>query len=87
MAPSPPVTRASSSAVTSPGRASRCTAGRASSAARAAIQQAGFGVAVVYGQVEDKSKAGTVIRQDPPGGTPAAEGTRVTLVVGKKGGN
>jgi hypothetical protein len=44
-------------------------------------------VSVVYEQVEDKSKAGTVIRQDPPGGTPAAEGTRVTLVVGKKGGN
>ena len=63
------------------------TVGMTESAARATIQQAGFGVAVVYEQVEDKSKAGTVIRQDPPGGTPAAEGTRVTLVVGKKGGN
>ena len=42
---------------------------------------------MVYEQVADQSKAGTVIRQDPPGGTPAAEGTRVTLVVGKKGGN
>ena len=62
------------------------TVGLTESAARAAIQQAGFGVSVVYEQVEDKSKAGTVIRQDPPGGTPAAEGTRVTLVVGKKGG-
>jgi membrane peptidoglycan carboxypeptidase len=63
------------------------TVGMTESAARATIQQAGFGVSVVYEQVEDKSKAGTVIRQDPPGGTPAAEGTRVTLVVGKKGGN
>ena len=38
---------------------------------------------VEYDQVEDDSKVGKVIRQEPPGGTPAAEGTTVTIVVGK----
>jgi beta-lactam-binding protein with PASTA domain len=55
-------------------------------AARAAIEQAGFVVKVVYEQVKDESKVGTVVRQDPPGGTPAPDGSTVTLVVGKKGG-
>jgi membrane peptidoglycan carboxypeptidase len=62
------------------------TIGMPEDAARAAIEQAGFVVKVVYEQVKDESKVGTVVRQDPPGGTPGAEGSTVTLVVGKKGG-
>ena len=62
------------------------TIGMPEGAARAAIEQAGFAVEVVYEQVKDESKVGEVVRQDPPGGTPAAEGSTVTLVVGKKGG-
>jgi membrane peptidoglycan carboxypeptidase len=62
------------------------TIGMPEGAARAAIEQAGFVVDVVYEQVKDESKVGEVIRQDPPGGTPAADGSTVTLVVGKKGG-
>ena len=62
------------------------TIGMPEGAARAAVEQAGFVVDVVYEQVKDESKVGEVIRQDPPGGTPAADGSTVTLVVGKKGG-
>jgi len=62
------------------------TIGMPEGAAKAAIEGAGFLVKVVFDQVKDDSKAGTVIRQDPPGGTPAAEGSTVTIVVGKKGG-
>ena len=60
--------------------------GLTESDARAALEEAGFVVEVVYEEVKDQSKEGTVVRQDPPGGTPAAEGSTVTIVVGKKGG-
>ena len=60
------------------------TIGLAEDAARAALDQAGFVVAVVYEEVKDEAKEGTVVRQDPTGGTPAAEGSTVTIVVGKK---
>jgi membrane peptidoglycan carboxypeptidase len=51
----------------------------------AALEDAGFLVEVVFEVVKDEGKVGTVVRQDPPGGTPAAEGSTVTIVVGKKG--
>jgi membrane peptidoglycan carboxypeptidase len=62
------------------------TIGMSEGDARAAIERAGFAVEVVYEEVKDESKAGTVVRQDPQGGTPAVEGSVVTIVVGKKGG-
>ncbi len=62
------------------------TIGLTESDARVALERAGFVVEVVYEEVKDQSKKGTVVRQDPPGGTPAAEGSTVTIVVGKKGG-
>ncbi len=62
------------------------TIGLTESDARAALEGAGFVVDVVYEEVKDQSKEGTVVRQDPPGGTPAAEGSTVTIIVGKKGG-
>ena len=62
------------------------TIGMPEGSARAAVEQAGFVVEVVYERVKDESRAGEVIRQDPPGGTPATDGSTVTLVVGKKGG-
>jgi beta-lactam-binding protein with PASTA domain len=36
--------------------------------------------------VDDESDAGKVLRQDPPAGTPAAEGSVVTIVVGRRSG-
>jgi serine/threonine-protein kinase len=62
------------------------TIGMPEGAARAALEGAGFAVDVEYQQVQDGSRAGKVIRQDPPGGSPAAEGSTVTIVVGRKGG-
>ena len=49
------------------------------------LEGAGFLVEVVREVVRDRDKVGTVIRQDPPGGTPAPEGATVTVVVGKEG--
>ena len=49
------------------------------------LEDAGFLVEVVREVVKDRDKVGTVIRQDPPGGTPAPEGATVTVVVGKEG--
>lgn len=60
--------------------------GTSEDAAVAALEDAGFLVEVVLEVVKDEEKVGTVVRQDPPGGTPAAEGSTVTIVVGKKGG-
>ena len=60
--------------------------GMSGDAARSAIEDAGFVVDVAFQQVEDKDKDGTVLRQDPPGDTPAAEGSTVRIVVGRKGG-
>ena len=60
------------------------TIGLTESAARAALEGAGFVVEVVFEEVKDESKEGTVVRQDPQGGSPAAEGSTVTIVVGKK---
>jgi membrane peptidoglycan carboxypeptidase len=54
--------------------------------ARSAIEEAGFVVDVAFQQVEDKDRDGTVLRQDPPGDTPAAEGATVRIVVGRRGG-
>ena len=48
------------------------------------LEGAGFLVEVVREVVRDRDKVGTVIRQDPPGGTPAPEGATVTVVVGRK---
>jgi membrane peptidoglycan carboxypeptidase len=62
------------------------TIGMPEGAATAALQEAGFSVDVTYQQVTDRSKDGTVLRQDPPAGTPAPEGSVVTIVVGRKGG-
>lgn len=59
------------------------TIGLGEGVARARLVDAGFRVEIVYDQVEDKAKVGKVIRQDPPGGTPANEGTLVTITVGK----
>ncbi|MEZ0234272.1 MAG: transglycosylase domain-containing protein [Actinomycetota bacterium] len=59
------------------------TIGMGAGVARATLEDAGFVVKIEYDQVEDDSKVGKVIRQEPPGGTPAAEGTTVTIVVGK----
>jgi membrane peptidoglycan carboxypeptidase len=59
------------------------TIGMPEGAAIAALEHAGFLVDVTYEQVQDQSKVGKVIRQDPSGGTPAAEGSTVTIVVGK----
>ena len=60
--------------------------GMSEDAARSAIEDAGFVVDVAFQQVEDKDKDGTVLRQDPPGDTPAAEGSSVRIVVGRRGG-
>ncbi|MEX1263880.1 MAG: transglycosylase domain-containing protein [Actinomycetota bacterium] len=62
------------------------TIGLTESAARAALEDAGFVVEVVFEQVKDESKVGKVLRQDPPGATAAAEGSTVTIVVGEAGG-
>jgi beta-lactam-binding protein with PASTA domain len=62
------------------------TIGMPEGAASASIEAAGFVVDVTYQQVEDRSKAGKVLRQDPPAGTPAPEGSVVTIVVGRRGG-
>ena len=62
------------------------TIGLSESDAIAALEGAGFVVEVVYEEVKDEAKVGTVIRQDPQGGTPAAEGSTVSIVVGKKAG-
>jgi serine/threonine-protein kinase len=59
------------------------TIGMGAGVAQATLEDAGFVVKVDYEQVEDGSKVGKVIRQDPPGGTPAAEGSTVTIVVGR----
>ncbi len=60
------------------------TIGLAEGDARAAIERAGFAVEVVFDQVKDEAKVGTVVRQDPPGGTKVAEGSTVTIVVGQQ---
>jgi membrane peptidoglycan carboxypeptidase len=62
------------------------TIGLSESDAIAALEGAGFVVEVVYEEVKDEAKVGTVIRQDPQVGTPAAEGSTVSIVVGKKAG-
>ena len=59
------------------------TIGMPEGGAVATIENAGFLVDIVYEQVQDDAKVGKVIRQDPPGGTPAAEGSTVTIVVGE----
>jgi membrane peptidoglycan carboxypeptidase len=60
--------------------------GRPEGAARAALEGAGFEVEISYRPVDDESDAGKVIRQDPPAGTPAAEGSVVSIVVGRRSG-
>ncbi|HVF09079.1 MAG TPA: transglycosylase domain-containing protein [Actinomycetota bacterium] len=60
------------------------TIGLAEGDARATIEQAGFAVEVAYEEVKGDVKVGTVVRQDPPGGTKVAEGSTVTIVVGEQ---
>jgi membrane peptidoglycan carboxypeptidase len=59
------------------------TIGLGDGVARARLVDAGFRVEIRYEQVDDKQKEGIVLRQDPPGGTPAAQGTLVTITVGR----
>ena len=50
--------------------------------ATAILEAANFFVEIVEEQVEDPEKIGTVLHQSPKSGTPAKEGTTVTLYVG-----
>jgi membrane peptidoglycan carboxypeptidase len=54
--------------------------------ATAALEGAGFVVKVVYKTVTDPKKDGVVVSQQPSGGTQAAQGTTVTILVGKMSG-
>jgi len=47
------------------------------------LKASGFGVRIVTQPVTDQSQDGIVLSQDPAGGTQAAPGTVVTIVVGK----
>src|SRR5919198_1270000 len=51
--------------------------------ARATLQAAGFRVAVQRQDVQDPALEGIVLSQSPGGGTKAAEGSTVTIIVGK----
>ena len=51
--------------------------------ARAALQSAGFRVAIQYQVVSDKSLDGIVLAQQPPPGSRRPEGSTVTIVVGR----
>ena len=51
--------------------------------ARATLQAAGFRVVVQRQEVPDPALEGIVLSQDPGGGTKAAQGSTVTITVGK----
>jgi eukaryotic-like serine/threonine-protein kinase len=51
--------------------------------AQAALERAGFEVVVQDEETEDPNQDGIVLNQDPPGGTTAPRGSRVTIFVGR----
>ena len=57
--------------------------GRGLSAARSALRQAGLSASVSREDVSDRSDNGTVIAQDPAGGTKVRPGSTVNLTVGR----
>jgi membrane peptidoglycan carboxypeptidase len=63
--------------------------GKSLSTATSALEQAGFVVKVVEKETGNPDQVGVVLTQSPQAGTPADQGTTVTITVGKKkaGGN
>ena len=59
--------------------------GRNQSDAESQLSAAGFQVNVVQTQVNNPHQNGTVVSQDPNGGSTAAQGSTVTIVVGSNG--
>ncbi len=59
--------------------------GLAADDARAALEQAGFVVAIVERHVSDPANDGEVLAQDPSGDEKALQGTTVTITVGTSG--
>jgi serine/threonine-protein kinase len=57
--------------------------GQPQNQARSALTAAGYGVATQPQAVGDPTQNGIVLNQDPSGGTPAPQGTTVTIVVGR----
>ncbi len=53
------------------------------STAEATLENAGFGVSVQTQETNDPNQDGVVFDQDPFGGTEAAPGTTVTIIVGE----
>jgi penicillin-binding protein 1A len=57
--------------------------GQTRGAATAALQSAGFKVAITHKNTGNQAQNGIVLSQDPPGGSMADTGSVVTIVVGK----
>jgi serine/threonine-protein kinase len=60
--------------------------GQPQNQARSALTSAGYSVAAQPQAVTDPAQNGIVLNQNPPGGTPASQGTTVTIVVGRFAG-
>ena len=58
--------------------------GKGSDAARTALRNAGFSVAVTQQEVGQDSKVGIVLSQSPGAGVKARPGATVNITVGKK---
>ena len=57
--------------------------GQPQNQARSMLTSAGYGVSAQSQPVSDPTQNGIVLNQSPAGGTPANQGTTVTIVVGK----